>query len=675
MAGMRFSFKLTRAHLAAAAGALLAVGSGLLLHEFKFGSGLAHASYDLLTVMRGDVRAEEAFIVYMDDAATRSLGQSDTAAWDRALHARLIERLTAAGARAIVFDVVFANPKPEKADADAALAKAMKESGKVILAADYVRADADANRVDPPFDLVRDAAAGMGSDEVDSDADLVVRQHTPRGDSPISSLSWAAAEFCGAAVTKQENLEGVPRWINYYGQALFIPSRSYHEALDPSLTPDSTFSNKVVFVGAHTMTKYAGERKDEYRNPYSFWLSQAMLRKQRALFCPGVEIQATAFLNLLRGDWLRRMTWSTETALLLGLGIVFGYGLVRLHPIAATAVALAGLALVIGSFYLLFLRKLIWFPWLLVVVQIVAALFWSILFNSVQLYVEKRLYEQTLRIYLPPALVKKFAKSRELLKPGAQKQLLTLFFSDIASFTTLSEGMDSDELATTMNLYFETAVAKCIHKSEGTVAKYIGDAIFAFWNAPDPQADHAARACEAALLLRAQADQKFNGRILPTRIGLHTGVANVGNFGSEQRVDYTALGESVNLASRLEGLNKHLGTHCVISGETKKALGDRLVTRSLGKFQLKGFEGLVEVHELIGFPDEAEPTRPWREAFAEALNNYEQRNLEFAQMGFQQVLELKPDDGPTKFYLERIEDLSRQQLPDNWVTHTILKEK
>ena len=239
----------------------------------------------------------------------------------------------------------------------------------------------------------------------------------------------------------------------------------------------------------------------------------------------------------------------------------------------------------------------------------------------------------------------------------------------------MSEGMDSDELAAMMNQYFEMAVASCIHKSEGTVAKYIGDAIFAFWNAPDPQADHALRACEAALLFRANAGQSFNGRILPTRIGLHTGVANVGNFGSEERVDYTALGENVNLASRLEGLNKHLGTFCLISGETKKAIGERLVTRALGKFQLKGFEGLVEVHELVGWPDQSEPTRNWREAFAEALNNYEQRNLEFAEIGFQRVLELRPEDGPAKFFLERIEELLKQELPDTWVTHTILKEK
>ncbi|HYV33006.1 MAG TPA: hypothetical protein VEO53_18100, partial [Candidatus Binatia bacterium] len=126
---------------------------------------------------------------------------------------------------------------------------------------------------------------------------------------------------------------------------------------------------------------------------------------------------------------------------------------------------------------------------------------------------------------------------------------------------------------------------------------------------------------------------------------------------------------------RLEGLNKHLGTDCLISRETREGLGQGLITRPLGLFQLKGFAKPVEVHELVGRATQAETTRPWREAFAVALNNYTARNLEFAEAGFRQTLELRPEDGPSKFYLAKLEELRTQTLAEDWATHTVLREK
>lgn len=672
---MTFRGRAKRAQLAAAVGILLTAGCGILLHEFRFGTGLVRSSYDLLHVWRGDKPVSEAVMVYMDEASHFKLGQPQNAAWDRSLHARLLDRLTAAGARAVVFDVVFSDPNSNNPAADERLAAAMKNNGRVLLAADNVRSGPGENRISPPFDLLRDAAAGMGSDEIIPDSDLVVREHTPRLDNPLSSLAWITAAFAGAGVTKNDANETVPRWMSYYGPPNFLPSKSYYEALDPAAVPDAFFRDRVVFIGARLQTKFAGERKDEYANPFSFWLSRDMQDKQEAIFSSGVEIQATTFLNLLRGDWLTRSNFRLERWLIVAAGLIFGWGLVRFHPIWATLLALCSVGLIAVVSEALLARELIWFPWLIVTVQIAVALSWSVLFNSVQLYVDKRLYEQTLRLYLPPNLVKKFAGSRDLLKPGATKQTLTLVFTDIEDFTSIAEGLDPDELAELMNEYFHNAISKCIHKAEGTVAKYLGDAIFAFWNAPDAQTDHALLACDAALRLRAEAAQPIRGRTLRTRIGVHTGVANVGNFGSFERVDYTALGENVNLASRLEGLNKHLGTDCLISGATKECVGERVLTRAVGSFRLKGFEGLVSVHELIGKPDAAEATRPWREAFAEALANYEQRHLELAGMGFRRVLQLRPGDGPSEFYLKRIEELVKEPLPENWATHTILKQK
>jgi adenylate cyclase len=674
---MNPSFKLSRTHLAAAAGAVLAVGCGLFVHEFRLGSALINSSYDLLHVFRGDIQTYNVVMVYMDESSYEKLGQSWNAPWDRSLHAKLINRLTAAGARAIVFDITFTDPIPGNPAGDEAMANAAKQSGRVIVAVDDVMSAATgvrAKNIKPPFDLLRTNIADIGSDELQADADVNVRKHTSQGDNPLPALSWAVAAFESANSTQTPGAENMARWMNYYGPPNSIPHVSYYEALDPSLAPDPLFNNKTVFVGSRTLTKFAGERKDEYSNPFSSFLSDEMIKQQGAMFIPGVEIQATAFLNLLRGDWLRRASWGAEQLVLVLAGLLSGFGLVLLKPWKAAVGALVATVLAIAVSCFLFSNQRHWFPWLIVVLQISVALAWSILFNSVQLYVQNRLYEQTLSHYLPPKLVKKYAKSRELLR-GSENKTLTLLFSDIESFTTLTEGMRPEELESMMNQYFQVAVALCIHPADGTVSKFIGDAIFAFWNAPDAQEDHALLACRAALAFGEEAAKPINGRLLRTRIGLHTAHANVGNFGSEDRFDYTALGENVNLASRLEGLNKHLGTRCLMSAATKKAIGDQLVTRGLGKFQLKGFEGLVEVHELIGLPDQAENSRSWREAFAEALANYEDRNLEFAKLGFERVLELKPDDGPSKFYLERIADLSRQELPDNWSTHTILKEK
>jgi len=665
--------RIKRTHVAAVVGAVLSVGGGVFLSEFTLGLSLNHASYDLLLMSRGDARAEEAVIVYLDEVSHERLGQAYARVWDRALHAKLINRLTDAGARAVVMDIVFSDP--DNPAADEPLAAAMKRNGKVVIAADNILAGTGVKQIAPIFEPFRTNAATIGSAQVDPDFDLVVRQHTARGDNPLSSLSWAAAELVGAPVTQKESQEDIARWLNYYGPPNHLPWTSYYQALDPDQVPDEFFRNKVVFVGARIQTRLAAERKDEYLNPFTKWLTTKMEKQLQGRYISGVEIQATAFLNLLRGDWITRLSLPIERTLVISLGLIFGVGLLQFRPVWATLTALAAVALLAGASHLCFVHRLTWFPWLIIVVQIVVALFWSVLFNSIQLYVQKKLYEQTLRLYLPPKLVAKFAKTRDFLQPGARKQTLTLLFSDIADFTSTSEGMDSDDLAAMMNAYFENAVGKCIHKADGTVAKYIGDAIFAFWNAPDEQTEHALLACQAALLFRDSASEPIKGRMLPTRIGLHTGTANVGNFGSVDRVDYTALGDSVNLASRLEGLNKHLGTTCLISGTTKAAVGDRVITRALGSFQLKGFEGLVEVHELIGRPEEAEATREWREAFAEAFNNYEGRHLEFAEIGFRRVLELKPGDGPSKFYLKRVVELAAATLPENWATFTILKEK
>lgn len=210
-----------------------------------------------------------------------------------------------------------------------------------------------------------------------------------------------------------------------------------------------------------------------------------------------------------------------------------------------------------------------------------------------------------------------------------------------------------------MNQYFETAVGQCVFPIDGTVVKFIGDAIFAFWNAPDPQPGHAWRACEVALRFWAQAVMEVRGKPFVTRIGLHTGEANVGNYGSRELFDYTAFGESINLASRLEGLNKHLGTLTLMSAATHTLVTGKFLTRHLGRFVLKGFENAVEVHELVGPISDASKFAELHESFSAALAAFQSGDRESALLAFETIAQRWPDDGPTQFLLRTLAELGR----------------
>ena len=657
--------------------AALLLGLGLVLFKSPPSEKLIHLSYDLPFRFRALTLPRDVVLVYLDAASHTDLGQPYDNSWNRELYGRLLERLTAEHARAVGFDIVFSDPNPAHPDGDNYFARAIKANGKVVLAGEFQPTpDGLGMSFHRAFDPFYDAAAASGMAQTDQAQDYMVRRHlhVPReeGSENISSLSWELARIARVPLAQDTSQRFRERWLNYYGPPDFLPNISFVLALETnSYAPAGVFSNKIVLVGANVKSVYSGQRKDELRTPYT----------EGSEFVPAVDVQATQLLNLLRGDWLSRTKSGSEVLLIIMVGVFFGYGLSLFRPLPALGLALGGSLIVALIAQWSFSQHRLWFPWMIIVAaQIPVALLWSVVFNSVQLYVQNRLYHQSLKMFLPPKLVKKFSSDRNLLRPGAaEKQVLTLLFSDIADFTSVSEGLDSDELAALMNAYFQAAVGDCIHKTDGTVGKFLGDGVFAFWNAPDEQADHALRACEAALRFRELNQRPIHGRLLRTRIGLHTGMVKVGNFGSEDRVDYTALGENVNLASRLEGLNKFLGTDCLISHQTKAELGEQLLTRPVGSFRLKGFESLVEVHELLGRPEEAAASRPWREAFAEALRNFELRHLELAEMGFRQVLELRPNDAPTRFYLkqiqERASEISPENMPDTWASYTILKEK
>ncbi len=261
--------------------------------------------------------------------------------------------------------------------------------------------------------------------------------------------------------------------------------------------------------------------------------------------------------------------------------------------------------------------------------------------------------------YVPSELVRELLASGQEAKLGGTRKELTVYFSDIVGFTTISEKLPPDDLVRLLSSYLEEMTGEVL-KNGGTVDKYIGDAIMAFWGAPRPRELHALDACRTALanqtrLAELRLDWERVGLpALEARIGLHTGTATVGNFGSPNRLDYTAIGDTVNVASRLEGLNRIYGTSILISESTQEAVREQMVTRPLDKVAVKGRKAGMMVYDLVGeIGNVTDAKKEWSKKYAEALDLYFSGNWSVALEGFEAVQTAKPDDEAARLMIER----------------------
>ncbi|MGZ6142004.1 MAG: adenylate/guanylate cyclase domain-containing protein, partial [Myxococcales bacterium] len=284
--------------------------------------------------------------------------------------------------------------------------------------------------------------------------------------------------------------------------------------------------------------------------------------------------------------------------------------------------------------------------------------------------------------YVPRELVQDLLLSGREARLGGEKLEITTLFSDIAGFTTLSESLAPDELVKELGEYFER-MSETVREFGGTVDKYIGDAIMAFWGAPRPLQDHALSACRAALAMRdrlrqMQAQWQREGRpVMAARIGINTGVAVVGNIGSPNRLNYTAMGDAVNLASRLEGLNKVYGTDIIMGESTAALVKDQMVLRPIDWVAVKGKAQAVLVHELLGEKGQVEPAALKAiELHEQALQLYRARNFSEAGMRFLEVFAaLGKRDAASRKLAERCKDYLEEPPPDEWNGSTAMLEK
>jgi adenylate cyclase len=548
-------------------------------------------SFDLTSTILPERPAEpSAVIVAIDEPSFAEFGQWP---WRRDLHAKLIEQLRAAGAKAIVLDLVFAEPGAFP-DADQALAAALGPD--VVLAADVAFID-NANaklrqEVLPlPALLARGARYGFAK-LPQSSVDGVVRNVPSDADAL-------------AATALRSLQDDVPRpradaLIQYFGPRGTFPTVSYYQAIDwPNFLPGNPFKDKVVIVGFGQDAQADLSRSAADAFPTSF-----TSRGRGWTF--GSEIHATILDNLRHGLWIKPVPLPVTILLALAIAIAPGQLLRHFHPWrAALWVGVGLVAIPLLSFALLQLGR----AWLQPVLPTTALVLMSVGRTALG-YMEERARRQRVVAmfghYLAPEVVEILQRNPGLAKLGGEVRELTILFCDVRGFTTISERMQADpERLTNLVNRILTPLSNCVLAERGSIDKYIGDCIMAFWNAPLDEPEHALRAVRAAAAMIdaiAALNRELAAEGLPSiaiGIGINTGRCVVGNMGSDQRFDYSALGDSVNLASRLESASKDLGAAVVIGPETARQIGDRLPLVPLETIHVKGMQEASAVHTLV----------------------------------------------------------------------------
>ncbi len=443
-------------------------------------------------------------------------------------------------------------------------------------------------------------------------------------------------------------------WINYYGSHGAIPTWSAADLLTGAL-PEGALRGKIVFVGGGAVGL-----GDHWPNPFTgfYW---------------GVETHATVADNLVTGRFLRRPDWLryAEAALILMAGLIFWAILSRL-PLWAGVPLVSGLILggLAGSQYLFSAHRLV----TLQVLPLGAAVGVSAAVVLVRYFVEgreKRLIKGAFQQYLSTAVVERILRHPDQLALGGEKRDLTVMFSDIRGFTRISEALDPEVLVGFMNQYL-TSMTDVVLTEEGTLDKYIGDAIMAFFGAPADQADHPVRACRTAIrmveVLYANRESWVR-RGLPlvqVGIGINSGPVVVGNMGSDRRFDYTAMGDNVNLASRLEGLTKRYGVKIIVSETTRERVGDRFAFRELDVVRVKGRGRAVRIFELLGDAAVTGISHDFIVPFEAGLAAYRSRDWEGAIRHFETARRIKPEDRPARGFIERCREYQEAPPPPDW---------
>jgi len=646
--------------------ALLVFASLAVMSALRLGQNLENEVLDLCYRFRPQSPPPpELVIVGIDEESFQEFRRAWP--WPRRLHAELIHRLKAAGARLIVFDVIFAEPSDLKDDQ--LFADAIAEAGNVILATTVeLSENAHARRqiLVQPFEQFRMSALGVGLTLVTPDGDGIVRRFSLRFGEE-KTLPEVVTHNYLPSLKVPSDLSGL---INFTGPPGHIRTISYGRLLkepEPSLT--AALRGKIVLVG-RKLEASPTPMADAFYTPFFSNTGQLM---------PGVEIHGQVINTLLKRNWGRELDPLPKIGYYLAGLLLFCYLVARVSPFAAMGVVASFILLIFGLSFYLFLHWNLWVPPLLLSVGMAMVYAGHIFAHYWIESQEKRWLRQAFGQYVSDSLVEAITAHPERLQLGGEEVEVTVLFIDLVGFSALAENMAPRELIGLLNDYF-SAMTEIIMAQKGTVDKFIGDAIMAFWGAPLPLADHAVRACEAALAMQTAmrslqqtwAAQGFHK--ISTRVGLHSGPVIAGNVGSRRRFNYTVMGDTVNLAARLQVANRTYGTKIILSEATRRRLVNAFLIRELDLVQVRGRAQPVTIYELLSrMPPTGPP--PWLQLFKAGRAAYMEGNIPEAATRFHEILELYLDDPPAKVFLKRCQRHLDKPLLSDWKSAFVLEKE
>lgn len=654
-------------------------------------TGMENTWMDMLFVLRQDKIAEgdpRIILAAMDDDSVKKYGFP----LPRNIHAKLLDRLKSMGTQTVAFDVIMSEDREHDAELIAAT-KRFKRVINLFTTQATQTQHGEVVEVRLPIQGLFDASQYLGYPNIDlmldSDGHLRrsmmfdSRTNDPRNTDAIApSMDIAAAasfldkpisEFYAAYAEPEPrvmliNFRKPKEWLIHekrdqgqVGKVANLPVWpspyrviSYMDIVDGelSLAQKKALRGALVLVGSTTLGYF-----DHYANPFT---PQS----------PGVEYHANNIDNMFHGDYLES-TGRGVILLIILFMIWFPIFLQKTSPTVGSGATMGVLLGWLGFCYWNFTSGV-----RTDFVAPSAALFISFMVQTVYRVftegAEKRYIKNLMGQFVAPEIVEDLASDPSKVKLGGESRDLTIFFLDIAHFTNISEKLTPEALIQFLNNYLRP-LSNIILEEKGVVDKYIGDCIMAFWNAPKDVPNHRARACMAAVECQkiiVELNKQFAAdlpEVPHIRIGLNSGTATVGLTGTEKKLQYTALGDEVNLSSRLEGANKFFGSGIMASEATYGGAKDQVEARELGRVRVVGKNIPIKVYELLA--KKGELSEDWKKAlplYTKGVESFNKREFEQAKGCFEQVIKIFPKDGPAALYLNVSTDYSAIPPPEDW---------